>query len=69
MKLYRVPVRDQNKDEHQGYNWYSNHKEAVKCFKEYSNHEIDFIDTVIVPKTKKEMIKFLNNYGGYADNG
>ena len=69
MKLYRVPIRDDKKDESKGYRWFTNHREAVKCFKARSDKEIDFIEKLTVPKTKKEMIDFLNNYGGYPDNG
>lgn len=66
--IYRVRCKDTGSifDEHQGYYYFGNRKEAKKEAKEWSDSTIE---SRPVPKNKTELLKMLNSWGGHPDNG
>ena len=71
--IYRVSFR--NFEGHQGYEYCMNRKDADQAVKDFeADNENDSdkstdIQELETPKTKEEIVNFLNRWGSHNDNG
>lgn len=76
MKIYRVSLFDEHgeHDEHSGYQYFSNKKDATTLAKANCQDPMDFYSGKIMTEfevklNKKSVIDALNKYGSHPDNG
>lgn len=71
MKVYKVPSRDEKKDESKGYTWHLTKTEAKKAFKENNANEAvgDEIEELEFSMNKWDVVQFLNIHCSHPDNG
>ena len=66
--IYRVHYRNTS-GESKGYEYYPSLAAMDKNVKDYPHTADTFCCKINTPRTKKEMIQVLNQFGGHPDNG
>lgn len=71
MKIYKVPHRELDGDEHSGYSYHLSKREAQKTFKEAgaNPNRGDEIEELELAMNKHDVIDFLNTHCSHPDNG